>query len=264
MSQATRIPVLMYHRVDVPRGAREARHTITPENFAAHLRALADAGYQAVEIDAVVDWLEGGAPLVEGAFLLTFDDGFRGVREHALPLLETLAWPFTVFLVSDLIGGADVWTRRTNPGGATYPLLNAEEIRDMQGRGCRFHSHSRSHASLPTLDDGELAGQLDGSRRALAALLGQEVRYLAYPFGHVDERVEAATRAAGYRAAFATQPGFNRQDVNRFRIRRLDIFGSDTPARLLRKVRLGSNDGSVFGQMGYLAGRLATRLGMER
>ena len=40
-------------------------------------------------------------------------------------------------------------------------------------------------------------------------------------------------------------PGFNRRDVDRFRIRRIDVYGTDTPAMLLRKIRLGSNDGSL-------------------
>jgi len=176
---------------------------------------------------------------VEGAFLLTFDDGFRGVWEHALPVLEKLGWPFTVFLVSDLIGGDDVWTRSSNPAGITFPLLDAKEIRDMQGRGCSFHSHTRSHASLTTLDNGELADQLAGSREALADLLGHEVRYIAYPYGHLDERVEAATRAAGYRAAFATQPGFNRRDVNCF----VSAFaGSIFSARIRRPCCCGNSN----------------------
>jgi len=260
LSQATRVPVLMYHRVGAASNAWEARYAISPENFAAHMRSLAAAGHQAVAIDAMVDWLEGGEPLPEGAFLLTFDDGFRGVREHALPVLEKLGWPFTVFLVSDLIGGEDVWTRTANPAGVTFPLLDADEIRDMQGRGCSFHSHTRSHASLPKLDDAALADQLRGSREALVGLLGHEARYIAYPYGHLDERVEAATRAAGYRAAFATQPGFNRRDVNRFRIRRIDVFGSDTPAMLARKVRFGSNDGSLGHVLRYYLARLAERL----
>jgi peptidoglycan/xylan/chitin deacetylase (PgdA/CDA1 family) len=260
MSHSARVPVLMYHRVGESHNAWEARYAISAANFAAHMRALAAAGYRPITVDAFVAWLEGGAALPEGAFLLTFDDGFRGVREHALPVLETLQWPFTIFLVSDLIDGQDVWTRVSNPSGRTYPLLNADEIRDMQKRGCSFHSHTRSHASLPSLDDAELASQLVGSRDALSRLLGQEVDYLAYPFGHLDERVEAATRAAGYRAAFATQPGFNRRDVNLFRIRRLDVFGTDTPAMLLRKVHLGSNDGSLMQVGRYYLERLTSRL----
>lgn len=260
MNMATRVPVLMYHRVGEARNTWEARYAISPENFSAHMHVLANKGYQAASVDMLADWLEGGPALPEGACLITFDDGFRDVREHALPVLERLGWPFTVFLVSDLIGGRDEWTRSTNPAGVTYPLLDADEIRDMQGRGASFHSHTRSHLSLPSLDDAQLVDQLAGSRQALAGLLGHEVRYLAYPFGYLDDRVEKATRQAGYRAAFSTQPGFNRKDVNRFRIRRMDVFGTDTPAMLLRKIHLGNNDGSLSHAVRYYLNRLKNRL----
>lgn len=260
MTVAARIPVLMYHRVGDARNDWEARYAISPSNFEAHMHALARSGKRAIAIDNFVDWLAGSRSLPDGAFVLTFDDGFRGVRDHALPVLEHLGWPFAVFLVSDLIGGEDHWTRHSNPCGTTYPLLDIGEIRDMQRRGCSFHSHTRSHASLPSIDDDALESELRGSRGALAELLGHDIRYLAYPFGHVDARVEAATVAAGYTAAFATQPGFNRRDVNRFRIRRLDVFGTDTPEMLMRKIRLGSNDGTIGNMVGYYAQRLVNRL----
>jgi peptidoglycan/xylan/chitin deacetylase (PgdA/CDA1 family) len=260
MNIATRVPVLMYHRVGTAKNTWEARYAISPDNFSAHMLALVNKGYQAVSIEMLVDWLEGGPALPEGACLITFDDGFRDVREYALPVLERLGWPFTVFLVSDLIGGQDEWTRSSNPAGVTYPLLDADEIRDMQGRGASFHSHTRCHASLPSLDDIQLADQLSGSRQALAELLGHEVSYLAYPFGHSDERVENAARQAGYRAAFSTQPGFNRTGVNRFRIRRMDVFGTDTPTMLLRKIHLGCNDGSLGHAVRYYLNRLKNRL----
>lgn len=260
MTQAARVPVLMYHRVGASGNEWESRYAISPQDFSAHICALARAGHQAVGIDALVHWLQGGPPLPDGAILVTFDDGFRGVREHALPVLERLGWPFTVFLVSDLIGQQDVWTRAANPAGVTYPLLDADEILEMQRRGVSFHSHTRSHASLPTLNDAALADQLAGSRQALSSLLGHEVPYLAYPFGHADERVEAAARTAGYRAAFSTRSGFNRRDVNPFQIRRIDVFGTDTPAMLLRKIRLGSNDGSLGHAARYYLRRFTSRL----
>lgn len=259
MNVSNRIPVLMYHRVGRTENAWEARYGIHPDVFSAHMAALARKRYRAIPVDALVDWLEGGSSLPNGSFVLTFDDGFRGVREHAVPVLERLGWPCTVFLVSDLIGGDDEWTREENPSGTAYPLLDEEEIREMQGRNVSFHSHTRSHADLPTLNDDGLADQLVGSRRALSRLLGQDVAYIAYPFGRLDDRVEAAARAAGYRAAFSTQPGFNRWDVNRYRIRRLDVFGTDTPSMLLRKVKFGSNDGSVGQTVRYYRDRLIRR-----
>lgn len=260
MNLPARVPVLMYHRVGIANNPWEARYAIQPGDFVAHMKTLARKGYRAVSVDALVEWLEGGAPLPAGAFVLTFDDGFRGVREHALPVLQHLEWPFTVFLVSDLIGAEDIWTRALNPDGVTYPLLDESEVRDMLALGVSFHSHTRSHADLPTLDDAQLADQLASPRETLAKLVGHDVPYIAYPFGHVDERVEFATRAAGYRAAFSTQPGFNRQDVNPFRIRRLDVFGTDTPAMLLRKIKLGTNDGSLAHATRYYLDRLKSRL----
>jgi peptidoglycan/xylan/chitin deacetylase (PgdA/CDA1 family) len=260
MTAADRVLVLMYHRVGNASNDWEARYCVSPQGFAKHMRALAASGYRAVPDRALVSWLSGGPPLPTGAFVLTFDDGFRGVREHALPVLESLGWPFTVFLVSDLLGGDDVWTRPSNPGGSTHPLLNAAEILDMQHRGCSFHSHTRSHASLPQLDDKALTEELTGSRQTLSKLLGHGVDFLAYPFGHRDERVDGATRAAGYQAAFSVQPGFNRRDVDPYCIRRLEVFGTDTSSMLMRKMRLGSNDGTLRNAIGYYWNRVTARL----
>ncbi|MDP1902572.1 MAG: polysaccharide deacetylase family protein [Rubrivivax sp.] len=251
MTAAERVPVLMYHRVGEVHASVESRYCVTPGRFAAQMGALATRGYRAVGIDAFVGWLAGGPQLTAGDFVLTFDDGFRGVREHALPVLERLGWPVAIFLVTDLLGGVDAWNASGRHGGGTYPLLTPDEVVEMQARGCSFHSHTRTHASLPMLADGALADQLTGSRAAVEKLLGLRADLLAYPYGHVDDRVEAAARAAGYRAAFSVQPGFNRCDLNPFRIRRLDVFGTDSPGALLRKMRLGSNDGSLRNLLGY-------------
>jgi peptidoglycan/xylan/chitin deacetylase (PgdA/CDA1 family) len=260
IENAQKLVVLMYHRVGAANNAWERKYCVSPERFTAQMRALANRGMNAVGIHDFVAWLEAERELPEGSFLITFDDGFRGVRDHAMPVLERYRWPASVFLVSDLIGKQDEWTRPSNPDGVTYPLLDIEEIQDMAKRGISFQSHTRAHPSLPTLNDVQLNEELVGSRAALRALLGRDIEFLAYPFGHLDDRVEAAARAAGYRAAFSTQPGFNRRHVNRFRIRRIDVFGTDTPAALLRKIKLGSNDGSLIHAARYYLTRLKSRL----
>ncbi|GAB4178244.1 MAG: hypothetical protein Fur0039_21970 [Rhodocyclaceae bacterium] len=256
---AIRVPVLMYHRVGDARNPWEARYAIGTAQFAAHMRALAQKGYRAVGIDTFADWLEGKGDLPDGAFVLTFDDGFLGVGLHAWPILRELAWPFTIFLVSGMLGGQDEWTRTSNPSGTTHPLLAERDIVEMQAYGVSFHSHTRTHPSLTAISRAQLADELAGSRQRLEQVLGREVAYLAYPYGHVDERVEAAARDAGYRAAFSTRPGFNRRDVERFRIRRLDIFGTDTPAMLMRKIRFGTNDGTLAHATRYYLERMRAR-----
>ncbi|HHM04764.1 MAG TPA: polysaccharide deacetylase family protein [Gammaproteobacteria bacterium] len=251
----------MYHRIGPAHNDWERRYAISPENFAAHMQCLARQGMRACSLGDFFAWLAGERVLPEGSFLLTFDDGFLGVYEHAAPLLQRMNWPATVFLVSRLLGREDEWCRSDNPSGATYPLLAAEHIVAMREMGFTFHSHTRTHADLTTLSDARLAEELRASREDLEALLGEAVPYLAYPYGRIDERVVVAAREAGYRAAFCTQPGFNRRDVHPYRIRRLDVFGTDTPAMLARKVFFGSNDGSWRQTLRYYGERLKARLG---
>ena len=253
---ATRVLVLMYHRLGAGENAWERRYSIAPALFARHLEALATAGYRAIAADALFAWLEGGKAPPPKSFVMTFDDGFKALASDAAPLLAARGWPYTVFLVSDLIGGVDEWTRTSNPSGRCYPLLDLYDIREMQKTGATFHSHTRRHRSLVTLDDDALADELRASRSRLQDLLASPVDYVAYPFGHTDARVEAAAREAGYRGGYSTQPGFNRRSVDRFRIRRLDIAGDDTPAMLLRKMRFGSNDGTLTHSVKYYLSRL--------
>ena len=217
---------------------------------------MAHRGFRACAIDTYVGWLKGQCQLREKSFLLTFDDGFLGVHEHGLPMLRELGWPFTVFVVSGLIGGRDQWTADLNPAGTTHPLLGKREVEEMILAGASIQAHSRLHPDLRTLPDAALAEELAGARSDLEALVGGRVPYLAYPYGGYDARVIRAAQAAGYEAAFTVESGFNRPGQDPFRIRRLDVFGTDSESQFMRKVTLGTNDGSMRAGLRYYLSRL--------
>jgi len=261
LSATSRVTVLMYHRVGDAANDLERRYCVSPERFAAHMHALRKHGMQACSLENFVAWLRGDRELVEGTFVLTFDDGFLGVYEHAFPLLERMRWPAVMFLVTGLIGKEDKWSREENPPRRAYQLLGKKEIAEMSERGFAFESHSRSHADLTTLDHAALSRELAGARQDLEDLLGKPVRYLAYPYGRFNDAVMQAAQASGYEGAFSTQPGFNRRGVDRLRMRRLDVSGSDSASALLRKVTYGGNHGSWWQPLRYYAERLRTRLG---
>lgn len=258
---AARAPVLMYHRVGTVSGPEDEKYCVAPDRFCAHMRSLARRGMRACSITDFLAWLLEGAPLDPGSFLLTFDDGFLGVYQHAFPVLRGLGWPFAVFLVSDRIGATDTWNAASDEDARKHPLLGRTEIAAMQQGGASFQSHTRCHPDLTRLDDAALEEELAGSKRDLEALLGAPVECLAYPYGRLDERVVTAAREAGYRAAFSVQPGFNRPGTDPFRIRRLDVFGGDSSAALTRKIALGSNDGSLHSAGRYYLDRLRRRFG---
>lgn len=258
-----RIPVLMYHRIGETRNEQERRYCVEPARFALHMRSLEKAGWRAMPLVDFFSWLDGGLEFSEKSFLLTFDDGFLGVYEHAAPVLCRMNWLPTIFLVSQLIGKRDVWRGGRNSTVDTHPLMDVNHIRELHSLGFSFQSHTRHHVDLPTLDDANLQLELKGAREDLEGILGAPVLHLAYPYGRYDERVLHGVRESGYRSAFSTRPGFNRRDADRFRLRRLDVFGTDSPAVLRRKIEFGSNDGSLWHSVRYHSNRIAARFGLQ-
>ncbi|MEJ2564775.1 MAG: polysaccharide deacetylase family protein [Gammaproteobacteria bacterium] len=260
LAKVLRVVVLMYHRVGKAHNAWERKYCVTPERFTAHMHHLANRGMKAVDIDDFVAWTVGAKDLPGGSFLLTFDDGFYGIYEHAMPVLRELEWPATVFLVSSLLGQRDIWCEKENPSGQSYPLLGQAEIHKMRKQGFSFQCHSRTHADLTKISDEIRWNEIAGARAELEEVLGSAVPYLAYPYGRYNERVVEITRTAGYRAGFSVQPGFNRPGIDPYKIRRLDVFGTDTPAQLMRKINLGTNDGSLSYSIRYYLERLKSRV----
>lgn len=260
MALASRIPILMYHRVGNAHNDWERKYCVSPKRFLQHMVKLRSNGWNAIPLVNFFAWHQAEKELPEKSFLLTFDDGFLDVYEYAAPVLTMLNWPATFFLVSQLIGGRDDWCRTLNPSGETYPLMELSHIRELGGQGFSFQSHTRRHADLATLDQTQLEDELSGSRSDLQDLLGEPVDYLAYPFGRFNEQVILATQGAGYRAAFSTRPGFNRRGEDPFRLRRIDVFGTDSTNALQRKITLGSNDGRLGNMLRYRASRVLARI----
>lgn len=260
---SARIPVLMYHRVGNSRNDWESKYCVSPERFSAQMHQLATNGYTACTINAFIDWLNNKIQLPYKSFLITFDDGSLSIYENAISVLNELGWPATVFLVSKLIGKKDYWTQAQNPSGKVYPLLERNHIKEMQEMGYAFHSHTRMHNDLTTLSANALKEELAGSRKDLEDLLGKQVTYLAYPYGRYNDETVNIARSAGYEAAFSTQPGFNRSDVDPFRIRRIDVFGADSPTILMRKISLGTNDGSWRQTFRYYISRIFAKTGIN-
>lgn len=255
MVTTQRIPVLMYHRVGEPDHARDV-YCIRPDRFVAQMRALAEANYRAVSIEDFDAWRRGEMSLPEYSFVLTFDDGFTGVHDFAAPILKNLGWPATVFLVAGKLGGQSDWEVTTGVPMLPHPLMNTAQLRSLSSEGFSLQSHSLLHHDLTTLKESTLEKDLCDSSALIEEFCGQAPFYLAYPYGRHNQTVRNAAQRAGYTLAFSVESGFNRPSVSPYQVRRLDVFGTDTPAMLLRKIRLGTNDGSLAHLLHYYLCRI--------
>jgi peptidoglycan/xylan/chitin deacetylase (PgdA/CDA1 family) len=196
--------VLCYHAVSADwRG----EYAVTPQQLTRQVELLLARGYHPARFCEAVT-----APPAARTVSVTFDDALRSVAREALPVLSGLDVPATVFACSD-------WVQRAEPMRIGYEQgvagtderelvsMSWEELALLRDAGWEIGSHTRTHPHLTALDDATLAEELAGSRTELSARLGVRCRSLAYPYGEVDERVTAATRAAGYDAACTATAG---------------------------------------------------------
>lgn len=102
------------------------------------------------------------------------------------------------------------WSPAIELGLARSLIMTWDDIRELASAGMDVESHTRDHRVLETLDDTVLRDELLDSRRDLEVQLGRAVRAIAYPVGRPpSERVQRATRDAGYRVAFSNAGGWN-------------------------------------------------------
>lgn len=195
--------ILCYHAIDPEWVSPLA---ISPETFRLQCAWLG-RHRRPVGLSEAVRHVDPAGRLPRGMVVLTFDDGFADVYEHAFPVLSAASLPATVFLVADTLspqGRTVDWVAPwDNPPVEPLRTLSLEQILEMQDAGVTFGSHSYAHHDLTQLGEQECEDDLRRSRQLLETLLGRPVPYLAFPFGRHDERVRRAARRAGYAHAFS-------------------------------------------------------------
>lgn len=128
--------------------------------------------------------------------VLTFDDGYENVYEHAYPILSEHKRPATIYILPTYMGRTNRWD--FNWFGQTWRHLSREQLKELIGAGWEVGSHGLSHRDLTRLSDHRCLYELKRSRDLLQQTLGVAVRSVAYPFGNVTPRVARLAQEAGY------------------------------------------------------------------
>jgi peptidoglycan/xylan/chitin deacetylase (PgdA/CDA1 family) len=191
--------VLGYHAVSE---SWQSALSVTPANLERQLTSLVRQGYRGARFHEAATTPAAGKTLV-----VTFDDAYRSVRELALPILERLDLPGTVFVPTRFAGdgqlaswpGVDVYLG--GPDEHELAVMSWQELAGMASLGWEIGSHTRSHPRLTQLKDEDLMEELRGSREDCERQLGGPCHSVAYPYGDTDARVVARAAAAGYVAA---------------------------------------------------------------
>lgn len=192
----------MYHEV-VPDGTETLPpYSVTQSQLRDVLKDFAARGYTSGSLDDVV----GGQQQVNSnsrkRLVLTFDDGTSDFVEYALPVLQELGFSATLFIVAGLVGKRRVWTALDGqPALTPVPLLGTTDIRDLRHMGFTIGSHTVSHPWLPALNYEDVSREVRLSRVMLSDLLGEPVRWFAYPYVAADLKTRSLVQEAGYDGA---------------------------------------------------------------
>lgn len=181
----------MYHSV-APYDRDPYHVTVHPARFEQQLHWLHRRGLRGTSMRELLAARREGTD--RGLVGLTFDDGYADFCEHVLPALGRFGFTATVFVLADLLGGANCW----DEAGPRKALMTAEQIRHAAQCGMEIGSHGRRHVSLTSTGNGHLTTEVAGSRAILQEVSGQEVTGFCYPYGHLNRLALDAVRAAGY------------------------------------------------------------------
>ena len=256
------IPILMYHSIaekDESKVRPYYRTTTSPPAFAAQMEYLHQNGYQTCSPTQAISLLKANTRSAAKAVAITFDDGYRDFYQNAFPVLNQFGFTATVFLPTAYIGETALQFKERD-------CLTWSEVRELQGYGIAFGSHTVTHPQLRDLDNDSIEREIVNSKKESEQRTGGVVDSFAYPYAfpqadaEFKKRLRDSLHRAGYHSGVCTIIGRAGRDSDPLFIERLPINSLDDTALFQAKLA-GAFDWLATPQSGAkIAKRWAARL----
>ena len=212
---------LMYHdiydrepRPGVPASA--TAYHVSRTTFDGHLRAIHASGLRVVTVgDFVADPAAAGDSVI-----LTFDDGWIGGFEIAVPLLQERGWRATFYVTRDFVERDHFCKRAT--------------LRAAYAAGMEIGVHGVTHRMLSACSHSEVVAEFRECRDYLESVLGRPVGHASVPGGDLTPMVVDCAREAGLTSLSNSRPGLNHARSSRFDLRRLAVKSTTSALDIAR------------------------------
>ncbi|HYI46242.1 MAG TPA: polysaccharide deacetylase family protein [Actinomycetota bacterium] len=224
--------VIAYHAIGAcSREGDPANLFVDPTTFAAQIDYLVRRRIVVTLDEALSSSRRRGRPAVA----ITFDDAYRGVLQHAVPILEKHSLPATVFAPVAHLGQRNTWDP---PSDCAFDIMSEKELAESDSRGSSVESHGLRHVDHTALAPEESESEIATSLDRLAGILGRRPSYLAYPYGMAPVRSRDWLDSMGLAAAFTIdRPSTDPWSYERVQITPLDgprLFALKTSGLYLR------------------------------
>jgi peptidoglycan/xylan/chitin deacetylase (PgdA/CDA1 family) len=203
--------IFMHHDISEPDAPQHSElYSTTPARYREQMEYIGE-NFELVPLEQLFGERFGGPGKPLAA--VTFDDGFRSVRETAMPYLVSRGIPFAVFVN----GGAVLenklhYTEEYTDLNRRYDkrvYCGEEDVLALDRAGALIGNHCLSHRPLSGCDPQTLQREIVDNRKFLEKLLGKPVYHLALPYGkrsHYDEAALKVCRDSGHRFVYSNNP----------------------------------------------------------
>jgi peptidoglycan/xylan/chitin deacetylase (PgdA/CDA1 family) len=205
-----RSAILTYHSLD------DSRSVIStaPCLFRQRMKLLAASGIPVVPLDQ--------ASQRPGSIAITFDDGYRSLLDHAIPLLKLHRLPATIFIVSEYCGQRNNWPSQPRGRVPDLPLLSWDELSGLPPL-ISLGAHTMTHPNLSRLSAEECERELRECQDKIQQRTGRPVRWLAYPYGASSSQVRSLA-GRHFDLAVGTSVQFLSPRSNHLDLPRIDAY----------------------------------------
>lgn len=194
----------MYHKVDI---IVPTRWWVSVKHFEKQVELLKE-NYTLVHLD---QYEPGNSTQV----VMTFDDGYENIFNHAFPILKANNIPFEMFICGDLIG-------RWNHFDSGEPLTrfcSLSQLVQMAKHGGRMQWHTKDHTNLVNASSDQLGYQLEVPAHLKSVFPEPHFQWFSYPCGMHTRHTVSVVRER-FRGALSVDDGMNN---DRFQLNRVTV-----------------------------------------
>lgn len=216
-----RLTVLYYHEV-VPQGKGYSYQKIEASKFEEQMQFLKSQGYETVTFEDL------DKPLPKKPIIITFDDGFKTVKEYAIPILQKYGFKATLFLAPHYI----------NENHEYY--LSWDDLREMVDANLvSVGSHTYTHIDVRTVSKEELLNEFEKCDTSIEKQLGIKSQTFCFPYGAFNKSTISYLKEYG-KYKYLVASFFGQTNVKKLTsrlVQRVGISDTDNIEMFQRKVK---------------------------
>ena len=167
------IPIYTYHDIVINENEIVENYMQTTiNNFNKQINGLIKIGYKPITYRDLLNYNNLEQALYKRSFIITFDDGYKGIYDYVYPVIKEKNILITIFVIDSCIGGEN--------------YLNWEELKEIHNSGLvDIYSHGLNHIDYSKEDPSLLLNEVEKAYVNLRSNLNSPelLKVFAYPYG---------------------------------------------------------------------------------